>query len=198
MVFNSIRKAFNIISKDLAKKPKIEKPKISKNKLIALLKKHPIKKIMSKAVIVKEDYSKQKLLNLAIKNPNAKIFPVIDKNKNLVGTIHEDDLFIMQIPNDSYDQIGIELAIELHKKFFAKTANEIMRKQLEFCYDFEDILKVAHKFLKIDVNEMVVLNKQNKVVGVITQGNLLRYFSHKNSYTKKPTQKIKSTKQKKV
>lgn len=191
MFIDSIKKTFGEMIKSLNQKPKLKKPKITKNKVIELLKKNPIKNFMQKARCVKLNTTKKQLFNKSQKYPDTQLFPVIDANKKLIGTIHEDDLFVMQVPNESLDEIGFELALDLNQKFFAKTAKDIMRKQPIFCYDFDDVLKVAHKFLQVEVNEMVVLNKNNNVVGVITQGNLLRYLSDKRRNLNNKNKKLK-------
>lgn len=135
-----------------------------------------IKQIMQKPVLISPSTKKKDLYKIAVKNPHAKVFFVVGKNHKLLGSVHEDDLFIMLIPNEFFESVGLDLALDLEEKFFAKTARELMRKGELFCYEDDDILEVALTFLQVEPNEMAVLNKQGKIVGVITQGILVRHL----------------------
>ena len=84
-----------------------------------------IRNIMQKPVFVSPDATKKDLLKTAKKHPNTEIFIVVDKDKKFLGDFHENDLFIMMIPNEFYENIGVELAFDLEKKFFATCASEI-------------------------------------------------------------------------
>ncbi len=138
-----------------------------------------IKQIMEKAVFVSPETTKKELLKIAKKYPHVELFIVVDKNKKFLGDIHENDLFYMILPNEMYEDIGVELAFDLEKKFFAKAAKEIMRKHDISCYEDDDIMKVALMLAREEINEMPVLNKKDKVVGMINQGALLRYMKLK-------------------
>lgn len=138
-----------------------------------------IKQIMEKAVFISPDATKKELLKIAKKHLHVELFIVVDKNKKFLGDIHENDLFYMLIPNEMYEDIGVELAFDLEKKFFATTAKEIMRRHDISCYEDDDIMDVALKLAGEEINEMPVLNKKDKVVGMINQGALLRYMKLK-------------------
>lgn len=145
---------------------------IASNKKIGI----KVKSIMQKPVFVNENASKKELYNIARKNPTTKIFIIVDKDKKFKGDIHEDDLFLTLVPNDSYSSIGVSLALDLQNKFFAKKAKDLMRKYSLCCYEDDDILDVALSFIKTEINEMPVLNKKGQVVGIITQGILVRHL----------------------
>ncbi|MFH2020444.1 MAG: CBS domain-containing protein [archaeon] len=138
-----------------------------------------IKEIMRRPVFIHQDASKKDLLALAKKNKNALIFIIADENKRFLGDIHENDLFLMLLPNESYEDIGVELAFDLEKKFFAVSAKELMRKHDITCYEDEKLMDVALRLAGAEVNEMPVLNKKEEVVGVITEGLLLRHLKIK-------------------
>lgn len=138
-----------------------------------------IKQLMKKPVIISPSATKGDILKTAKKHKDVQIFIVADKDKNFLGDIHENDLFYMLIPNRLYSQIGSDLEWDLERKFFAKTAKELMRKHDICCLEDDDVMDVVLKFARVEVNEMPVLNKQNKVVGVINQGILLRHMKIK-------------------
>jgi predicted transcriptional regulator len=135
-----------------------------------------IKSIMAKPVFIKPDATKKELVKIIRKNKNTQVFIVVDDNKRFLGDIHENDLFYMILPNDRYEDIGMELAFDLEKKFFATTAKEIMRKHDLSCGPEDEMMDVALDFAASEINEMPVIDKSGKVVGVITQGMLLRHM----------------------
>jgi len=135
-----------------------------------------IKKVMKPAVCVPPTATKKDLLKTAKKHPTADIFIVVGKNKKFLGDLHENDLFYMLVPNKLYEDIGVQLAFDLEKKFWAKTARELMRKHDVTCLENDTTMDVALKFVRVEVNEMPVLNKKGQVVGVIDQGRLLRHM----------------------
>jgi CBS domain-containing protein len=138
-----------------------------------------IKDVMESPIIVSPDTTKKELFDIAKDNPNTKVFIVADQNKKFLGDIHENDLFLMAVPNDLFSEIGIDLALDLQRKFFAKDASEIMRKH-DYCCDEEDsIIETALEFIRIEPSEMPVLNKEGIVVGVVTEGILLRHLDAK-------------------
>ena len=138
-----------------------------------------VKQIMKKAVFVNPNATKKELLKIAKKHPNTKIFVIIDKKKQFLGDIHENDLFYMFIPNKYYETAGMNLAFDLEKKFFAKTAKQVMREHDTTCNQNDEIIDVALNFARIEINEMPVLNEKGLVVGVIDQGTILRYLKIK-------------------
>jgi CBS domain-containing protein len=135
-----------------------------------------VKEIMKKPVLISETTTKKELHKIAKKNPEMPIFIVVDKDKKFLGDIHENDLFYMILPNDRYEDIGIELEFDLEKKFFAETAKEIMRRHDTSCSPEDEIMDAALVLAGVEINEMPVINKKGKVVGVITEGILLRHI----------------------
>jgi CBS domain-containing protein len=135
-----------------------------------------VKEIMERPILVSLDTTKKELLALAKKHPHIPLLFVVDKNGKFLGDIHENDLFYMIIPNDMYDEIGAELAFDIEKKFFAETAKQIMRKHDESCSPDDELMDVATRLARAEVNELPVIDKNGKVVGLITQGILLRHI----------------------
>jgi CBS domain-containing protein len=135
-----------------------------------------IKEVMERPVFVSPEASKKELIAVAKKNPHVELFIVVDKDKKFLGDIHENDLFLMMIPNDLYDQVSGEAPFDFEKKFFAETAQDLMRKHDVSCDETDEIMDVAVRLAGEEVNEMPVLNKKGQVVGVINEGTLLRYL----------------------
>ena len=83
-----------------------------------------IKEVMLKPVFVYPNDTKKKILSKVKRNPNTSLFVVATRNKQFLGDIHENDLFFMLTPNEMVNEVGLELAFDLKKKFFAKTAKD--------------------------------------------------------------------------
>ncbi len=132
-----------------------------------------VKEVMLKPVLISPTDDKKTLLRKVKKHPNTSLFIVVNKNKKFLGDIHEDDLFLMLVPNQMYEEIGLELAFDLQKKFFAKKAKDLMRKHDVSCSPDDSLEDAAKKFVQAEVNQMPVI-KKGKIAGVITQGILLR------------------------
>ena len=127
-----------------------------------------IKEVMARPVFVLPDSTKKELLNTARKNKDAEIFIVAGKDKKFLGDITIADLFLMLLPNQKFEEIGVQLAFDLEKKFFAKTAKELMRRHEFRCSPDDDVLKVATRLAGIEIDQMPVINKSGMVVGFVT------------------------------
>ena len=138
-----------------------------------------IKKIMEKPVLISSKATKKELKKLAKKHPHTDLFVVVDKNKNFLGDIHENDLFLMFIPNEKFEEIGVELGFDLERKFFANTAKELMNKHDVTCDEDDDVAEIALLLAKEEVNAIPVLNKKGKVVGMVNRGTLVRHLDTK-------------------
>lgn len=139
-----------------------------------------VKDVMTKAVTVGPDASRKEILAVAKKHPNSDIILVVDDSGSFLGDIHEDDLFYMMLPDDIYEDVGIELAFDVEKKFFAKTAKEIMRKHDTRCKPEDDIMEVAMTMMREQTPQIPVVNHWGIVQGVITQGQILRHLEIKD------------------
>ena len=135
-----------------------------------------IKDVMRKAVTISPEATRKEIYELACKHPDNGLFIVADKSGLFLGDIHENDLFFMLLPDDLYEDIGVELAFDIEKKFFAKTAGELMHKHDVSCHPDDDILTVGLSFIREGVTAMPVLNNWGVVQGYVTQGMLLRHL----------------------
>jgi len=133
-----------------------------------------IKEIMEKPLTVGPEATKKELLALAKKHPDIPIIFVVDRNQKFLGDIHENDLFLMVMPNDMFDEIGVELGFDIEKKYFAEKAKDLMRKHELSCGPDDELMDVAKELAGEEVNEMPVIDKKGKVVGLVTEGMLLR------------------------
>lgn len=135
-----------------------------------------IRDVMLKPVFLSPDMDKNKIFSIVKDNPGTELFIVTDDEKRFLGDITVEDLFLMLLPNEHYDDIGVDLALDMEKKFFANTAHEIMRKHDFTCSTDDEVLDVSLRLAGLEVNEMPVIDKDKKVVGYVTEGSLIRYL----------------------
>jgi len=138
-----------------------------------------IKDVMLKPVFISPDATKKDLFRVVKKNPQTDLFIIADKKRKFLGDLHINDLFLMFLPDDRYEDIGVELAFDIERKFFAKNAKELMRKHDFNCKPEDDLLNTALILGGLEVNEMPVINDNEQVVGVVTERLLIRYLKKK-------------------
>lgn len=135
-----------------------------------------IREVMEKPVFVDPSATRNEILKLVRRHPETDLFIVGSRNKKFKGAIHENDLFYMFLPDSSFEDVGIDLAMDIEKKFFSKNAKQIMREDDEYCYEDDDLNEVALRFARIEINEMAVLNKKKRPVGYISQRIILHHL----------------------
>ncbi|MFH1133258.1 MAG: CBS domain-containing protein [Nanoarchaeota archaeon] len=135
-----------------------------------------IKEVMQKPVFVSPTATKKQLFAVAKRHPDTELFIVVDRQHRFLGDIHENDLFLMLLPNERFSDIGVNLAFDLEKKFFATKAKELMRRHDITCSPDDDLLSVALRLAQEEVNEMPVVDAKDRVVGWINEGLLARHL----------------------
>lgn len=135
-----------------------------------------IRTVMAKPVFVPPTATKRDLFQALKRHPDAEVLIVAGRDRRFQGDIHIDDLFLMLLPNEEYEEIGVELAFDLERKFFASTARQLMRRHDFSCGPDEEVLEVALQLAGLEVNEIPVVNRQGRVVGVVSQRRLVRHL----------------------
>lgn len=54
----------------------------------------------------------------------------------------------------------------------SKTVREVMTENIQFCYESDSILKVAQIMEKAQIRRLVVLNKDKRMTGIISLGDI--------------------------
>ncbi|HIH38670.1 CBS domain-containing protein [Candidatus Woesearchaeota archaeon] len=135
-----------------------------------------IKDVMEKPVFIKGSATKKEIIELTKKHPHIPIFFVVDSKGCFLGDIHENDMFLMVIPNDCYDKIGVDVGFDVERRFFSNTAKELMRRHDLRCSPEDSLMDAAIAIAGSEVNEMPVIDKNGRVVGLITEGILIRHM----------------------
>ncbi len=137
-----------------------------------------IKQIMLKPVFIPENYTKKEVFTFIRRHKTTDLFIVVNKSLKFIGDIHINDIFLMLIPNEKFNDISVDVAYNLEKKFFANKIKDMIRKHEFFCNEDEDIIDVSIRLAGLEINEMPVLDEKKKVVGYITEGILARYLKN--------------------
>lgn len=83
--------------------------------------------------------------------------PVEDEDK-LIGMITDRDITLR--------------AVAEGKNINSMTVGECMHKGINYCYDDDDILDICHQMGELKVRRMPVLNREKKLVGIISLSDL--------------------------
>ncbi len=113
--------------------------------------------------------------------------PVIDDTGNLVGIISETDLmwqetgvepppYIMILDSIIYLQNLNRYEKEIHKAL-GQTVGEVMNDKILTIESTESVKKAAQLLHDKPVRRLPVVNHEGKVIGIITQGDILRAMS---------------------
>lgn len=139
-----------------------------------------VKEIMTKEVVsIKPDDSASDALNLLFKMQISGL-PVIDAQGKLTGMFTEKDVLSYILP--SYiEQVGRFIYEENPKSTKIKSAglgkvrvSQLMRKEVVTTTEDTALCEVARVMLTQKARRLPVLDKSNKVVGIIARGDVLK------------------------
>jgi len=104
--------------------------------------------------------------------------PIVDKNKRLLGIITKEDLLGKLYPNYSEYVSNLNSArdfeemetksISLGKKKIA----DLMNRKVVFTREDTEALRALSRMIVRHVNQLPVLSNDNKIVGIITKGDV--------------------------
>lgn len=85
-------------------------------------------------------------------------FVPIGENDRLIGAITDRDITIR--------------AIATGKDINKTTVRDIMSKGIQFCFDNDELEKVVKKMETLQIRRLVVLNKDKRMIGIISLGDI--------------------------
>ena len=91
------------------------------------------------------------------------------ENDRLVGTVTDRDIVIRGIASER-DMSSI-------------TAREIMTHDVFWCYEDDDLKDVAEKMREKDVRRMLILNRDKRLVGVVSIGDIAKVEEQESGKT---------------
>ncbi len=142
------------------------------------------KEIMNKKVItIKKDASIKELSELLVDNKISGV-PVLDENNDLVGIVSEGDIIVqnsdLHFPRYFKLLDGIIYLESLNKfkrsleKHLATKVEDIMTVKVKTVDEDTPINEIADIMLDSRVNRLPVMDKNNKLVGIITRADIVK------------------------
>lgn len=141
--------------------------------------------MIANVITAGKNMSVKDLLELLVKHRIGGV-PVVDKYNNLKGMISDGDVIRYLQPKGRtvYDMFALVLVSEkedlLHKLNYAidHKVEQVMSHKDIYTVHPDDKLEVALEvFSKHHFKKIPVINDDNKVVGVVSRGDIIRYIS---------------------
>lgn len=86
-------------------------------------------------------------------------FIPVGENDRLIGTVTDRDITIR--------------AVAEGKDPNKTTLRDVMSKEIHYCLDSDDVEQVAKQMEKLQVRRLVVLNKEKRMTGIISLGDIV-------------------------
>ena len=142
------------------------------------------KDIMTKKVItINKDASIEELSELLLENKISGV-PVMDDDNNLVGVVTEADIIVQDstLHFPAYFKLfdGIIYLESLNKfkrnlkKHLATRIEDIMTRKMKTITPETPVSEIADIMLKQKINRLPVLNKKNKLFGIVTRADIVK------------------------
>jgi CBS domain-containing protein len=110
------------------------------------------------------------IVNLAQKMKTLDVgFLAVCDNDRLVGTVTDRDIVIRGIASE--------------RDVSSLTGRDIMTHDVYWCYEDEDVKGVAEKMREKDVRRMLILNRDKRLVGVVSVGDIAQVEEQESGKT---------------
>jgi CBS domain-containing protein len=148
------------------------------------------KEIMTKKVItIKKNASIQELSELLVDNKISGV-PVLDENEALAGIVSEGDIIVknsdLHFPR-YFKLLDAIIYLESLNKFkeslqkhLATRVEDIMTTKVKTVSEDTPINKIADMMLDSRVNRLPVIDKNNKLIGIITRADIVKSIVIRN------------------
>ena len=90
--------------------------------------------------------------------------PICDNDK-LVGTVTDRDITVRSVAQGRDPRLA--------------PVSEVMSPQVFYCYEDDDVEHVAHYMQEKEVRRIVILNREKRLVGVVSLGDIARASGEK-------------------
>jgi len=137
------------------------------------------KDIMTKNVItINKDSTVSELAKLLIKNKICGV-PVVDSNGKLVGMATEADIIVKEsnLPFPLSFSFAFLESYESYTKttkdYLKTRIEDIMTRKIKIVNEDMPVSKVVNMMINNNINRLPVLDKSNKLVGIITRENII-------------------------
>ena len=135
------------------------------------------KDAMIKPVFVYQDDDTDKTIK-KLKREDTNVCIVVTKDKRFVGEISDEDLIKLFFAQVKYEPLTKILNIGYKKEFLYKKAKELINKHKSSVNLDTPINKVIELVYKEGFHYIPVLDKNKKVIGVVTPSSILDLLEH--------------------
>lgn len=152
--------------------------------------------VMTRRVITVRPNSSFTRLWRSIFRHHINALPVVDKTKKLVGIITREDILKSLYPNYRDLVGGLSGAFtfeEMEKETKSgESAKTIMNRRVVYTRDTTPLMRVLSRMIVRGVDQLPVLDEEDRVVGMITKGDIFYALFRKN-FQKKIKKRRKSS-----
>ena len=135
------------------------------------------KDAMTKPVFVYQDDDTDKIIK-KLKREDTNVCIVVTKDKRFVGEISNEDLIKLFLHQVIYEPLTNILNVGYKKEFLYKKAKELINKHKSTVNLDTPINKVIELVYKEGFHYIPVLDKNKKVIGIVTPSSILNLLEH--------------------
>jgi len=135
------------------------------------------KDAMIKPVFVYQDDDTDKIIK-KLKREDTNVCIVVTKDKRFVGEISNEDLIKLFLHQVRYEPLTNILNVGYKKEFLYKKAKELINKHKSTVNLDTPINKVIELVYKEGFHYIPVLDKNKKVIGIVTPSSILNLLEH--------------------
>lgn len=151
--------------------------KLRKEHSILISETEEIKKLTAKDAMIKPVFLYQdddvNTIIKKLKKEDTNVCIVVTKNKEFVGEISDEDIIKLFLYQVKYEPLTNILNIGYRREFLYKKAKELVNKHRSTVKLDTPINKLINLICKEGFNYIPVLNKNKKVIGVVTPSSLI-------------------------
>ena len=135
------------------------------------------KDAMIKPVFVHQDDGADKIIK-KLKREDTNVCIVVTKEKKFVGEISNEDLIKLFLHQVKYEPLTKILNVDYRRDFLYKKAKELINKHKSTVDSNTPINKVIELVYKEGFHYIPVLDKNKKIIGVVTPSSILDLLEH--------------------
>ena len=156
--------------------------KLREEEAITISKTEDIRKLNAKDAIIKpvfvhQDDDANKIIK-QLKKEDTNVCIVVTKDKRFVGEISDEDLIKLFLHQVRYEPLTKILNIGYKREFLYKKAKELINKHKSTVSIDTPINKVIELVYKEGFHYIPVLDKNKKVIGVVTPSSILNLLQN--------------------
>ena len=151
--------------------------KLRGEEAIAISETEDIRRLTAKDAIIKpvfvyQDDDTDKIIN-KLKREDTNVCIVVAKNKKFVGEISDEDIIQLFLHQAKYEPLAKVLNRGYRREFLYKNAKELINKHKSTVNINTPINQVIELTYKEGFNYIPVLDKNKKVIGVVTPSSII-------------------------